>query len=400
VNMRIPITNNDSQYSNDFFELLYAEANEHLRENDKKRDQILIVIVTLSGAILGFYEKLKGFPLGYKITMIILVFILCIFEPFILITYRKWHVIYHLSAKVLQQVLYHGVEKVSAEIIKKLLESNIKKPTFTKFLFTTETMVYNLTLFLNISNMYVLFCSFRNIRYSFILIMFIGYLILYNYIHFYSIKRLFNKILTEKGYQEIWLLDFIRDFSANIYENKYLKITVNDKDVVRIINKNNGCVIVPITSNNKIILIEIFRDTVNRNVLELPRGFIEELESREEAARRELEEEIGGRCSKIIRIGSFYPDTGLYVAEIDVFLALGTEYTIVKHCSGENIKDIREFDVDEIYSKLINGEINDSYTIIGLLFALKHILDWENRSNPRGRVNKCLKLLRHKMKNF
>jgi len=69
VSMHIPIINNDSKYSNNFLELLYAEANEHLRENDKKRDQILIVIATLSGAIFGFYEKLKGLPLGYKITI-------------------------------------------------------------------------------------------------------------------------------------------------------------------------------------------------------------------------------------------------------------------------------------------------------------------------------------------
>lgn len=370
-----PIINNDLKCDNNFFELLYAEANEHLRENDKKRDQILIVIVTLSGAIFGFYEKLKGLPLSYKITMILLVLILSIFEPFILITYRKWHIIYHLSAKVLQQIMYLRVEKVSVQLIERLLEENIKKPTLTRFITTTETMIYNLSLFMNISNMYILFYSFGKIYPGFLIGMFIGYLILYNYIHFQNINKLFNKILTEKGYQEIWLLDFIKDLSIDIYENKYLKIIVNNENVVRVINKNNGCVVVPLTSENKIVLIEIFRDTVNKNVLELPRGFAEESESTEEAARRELKEEIGGQCSKIIKIGSFYPDTGLCKAEIDVFLALDTEYSIKNCCFVENIKSIKEFDIIEVYSKLLNREITDGYTIAALVFALRHILN-------------------------
>ncbi len=375
MSMHIPIINNDSKYSNNFLELLYAEANEHLRENDKKRDQILIVIATLSGAIFGFYEKLKGLPLGYKITMVLLVLMLSIFEPFILITYRKWHIVYHLGAKVLQQIMYIGGERVSVQLIKRLLEDNIKKPTLTRFITTTETMIYNLSLFMNISNVYILFYSFGKVHPGFMISMFMGYLILYNYIHFRNIKELLSKILTEKGYQEIWLLDFIKDLSADIYENKYLKIIVDDKNVVKVINKNNGCVVVPITSANKIILIEIFRDTVNRNVLELPRGFAEESESTEKAALKELEEEIGGQCSRIIKIGSFYPDTGLYKAEIDVFLALDTKYAIRKHSLAENIRDIKEFDITEIYSKLLNGEIFDSYTVTALVFALRHILN-------------------------
>ncbi|WP_238524617.1 NUDIX hydrolase [Caldicellulosiruptor hydrothermalis] len=337
--MHVPVIHNDLKCGDNLLELLYAEANEHLRENDKKRDQILIVIATLSGAIFGFYEKLKGLPLGYKITMMLLVLMLSIFEPFILITYRKWHIVYHLGAKVLQQIMYIGVERVSVQLIKRLLEDNIKKPTLTRFITTTETMIYNLSLFMNISNMYILFYSYGKFHPGFIVSMFMGYLILYNYIHFRNIKELLSKILTEKGYQEIWLLDFIKDLSADIYENKYLKIIVDDKNVVKVINKNNGCVVVPITSANKIILIEIFRDTVNRNVLELPRGFAEESESTEKAALRELEEEIGGQCSRIIKIGSFYPDTGLYKAEIDVFLALDTKYAIRKHSLAENIRD-------------------------------------------------------------
>lgn len=280
-----------------------------------------------------------------------------------------------LGAKVLQQIMYIGGERVSVQLIKRLLEDNIKKPTLTRFITTTETMIYNLSLFMNISNVYILFYSFGKVHPGFMISMFMGYLILYNYIHFRNIKELLSKILTEKGYQEIWLLDFIKDLSADIYENKYLKIIVDDKNVVKVINKNNGCVVVPITSANKIILIEIFRDTVNRNVLELPRGFAEESESTEKAALRELEEEIGGQCSRIIKIGSFYPDTGLYKAEIDVFLALDTKYAIRKHSLAENIRDIKEFDITEIYSKLLNGEIFDSYTVTALVFALRHILN-------------------------
>lgn len=379
--MHIPFPSDDLKHDN-IYELLYLEANEHLRENDKKRDQILIIIVTLSGAVFGFYEKVKGLASEFKLSILILILILSAFIPFILIEYRKWHIIYHLSAKVLQQIMYFNRERVSVQLIRDLLSYNVRKPTLSRFIVTTETMIYNLTLCMNIFNIYILLCAYGKVNIYASVGLFIGYIVFYNYIHFRMIKNLFNKILTEEGYRTLWLLDFAKSPFQDIYENKYLKVSVNNENRIKVINKNNGCIVIPITSENKVVLVEVFRDTVNEAVLELPRGFAEESENTEDAAKRELKEEIGAECKKIVRIGSFYPDTGFYVAKIDIFIAyLHSDWTSEKCSYSENINAIHEFEISKVYSKLFNGDLKDGYTIVALLFAYNYLTNFDNNKN-------------------
>ena len=55
----------------------------------------------------------------------------------------------------------------------------------------------------------------------------------------------------------------------------------------------NAVIIMPITKNNELIMILEPRTPIERTVLAFPAGMIEEGESPEEAAIRELEEETG-----------------------------------------------------------------------------------------------------------
>ena len=78
----------------------------------------------------------------------------------------------------------------------------------------------------------------------------------------------------------------------------YFFVSRNSKDRIRILtgsDKPEGCVIYPLLKEDpgKIILIRQYRYPLGRFIYELPAGLIEEGESPEQAAIRELKEETG-----------------------------------------------------------------------------------------------------------
>lgn len=68
--------------------------------------------------------------------------------------------------------------------------------------------------------------------------------------------------------------------------------------------------IIAITKDGQILLVEQYRPVVEDNTLELPSGHVEEGESPEEAACRELLEETGYKANKVRLLGTLIPDTG------------------------------------------------------------------------------------------
>ena len=66
----------------------------------------------------------------------------------------------------------------------------------------------------------------------------------------------------------------------------------------------DSVVAVALTLEKKIILISQFRPSINEDATTLPGGYIDDHETKEVAASRELYEETGYRCSKLVFVGS------------------------------------------------------------------------------------------------
>ena len=65
---------------------------------------------------------------------------------------------------------------------------------------------------------------------------------------------------------------------------------------------SNGVVILTLTPEEKIVLVRQFRPALGKYTLEVPAGTVNEFESPEAAVERELYEETGFRCHKVVQL--------------------------------------------------------------------------------------------------
>lgn len=80
--------------------------------------------------------------------------------------------------------------------------------------------------------------------------------------------------------------------------------------------------VIALTENSEVVLIEQFRHGAEEIVLEIPGGMVDEGESPETAARRELLEETGFSSKEFINLGKSRPNPAIQDNWIHHFLAL------------------------------------------------------------------------------
>lgn len=68
--------------------------------------------------------------------------------------------------------------------------------------------------------------------------------------------------------------------------------------------------VLAMTAGREILLVQQFRQVVDRETLELPSGHVEDRETPEDAARRELLEETGFEAPHLDLLGTLVPDVG------------------------------------------------------------------------------------------
>jgi ADP-ribose pyrophosphatase len=123
--------------------------------------------------------------------------------------------------------------------------------------------------------------------------------------------------------------------------------------------------IVPVMQD-KVLLVEQYRTAIDRATLEVPAGTLEEGESPEACARRELIEETGFTASEWQKLTAYYPSPGYSSELIHVYRASGLE----KVAEVDAELPLHWLGLAEVRSRIRTGEIKDSKTIIGVLLAL------------------------------
>lgn len=170
------------------------------------------------------------------------------------------------------------------------------------------------------------------------------------------------------------ILNIEEIYKAHIFSAEKIKIELPDGkqryyDMVR---HGPAVVIVPVTEDGKILFVRQYRLGAEKELLELPAGMINYGEDPDPAAARELREETGLEASEMIRLGGFYASAGYCSEYLNIYLARDLKWNPLPQDDDEFISNI-SMSVEEAYTLVENGGMEDSKTIAALMMAQKYI---------------------------
>lgn len=149
-----------------------------------------------------------------------------------------------------------------------------------------------------------------------------------------------------------------------------VEISTGRKSVREVVEHSGGVVIVAQKSDEIILMVKQFRYPIKQTVLELPAGKLEKGEEPFPAAKRELEEETGYRADEWQSLGYINTTPGFCNEKLYLYLAKNLKF-VGEHPDEGEIIQCYEYNINEIFEKVKNGEINDAKTICGLMRAFK-----------------------------
>ena len=161
--------------------------------------------------------------------------------------------------------------------------------------------------------------------------------------------------------------------SRMVYEGRAVKLRVDTvrmpggRETTREIVEHSDCVaIIAVDDEDNILLVEQFRKSVEKKLLEIPAGGIEPGETPEDCVRREMREETGFLPRRLERLGGFYSAPGYCTEYLYLYLATDLVPGPLQAEDSESIRLVR-VPPAQIPSLITSGSICDAKSIAGLL---------------------------------
>jgi ADP-ribose pyrophosphatase len=162
--------------------------------------------------------------------------------------------------------------------------------------------------------------------------------------------------------------------SKKVFAGRVFNVTVDtvregDATYIReVVHHSGSAVILPAFDDGTIALVRQYRHPTVKYLLELPAGGLNDKERPEEAAARELEEELGLRAGRLEKLSEFFVSPGF--CEEKMWLYLATEMTeTAQRLEDDEILEVVRLPIEQALRMITDGEIEDAKTIIGLMLA-------------------------------
>ncbi|HPN38957.1 MAG TPA: NUDIX hydrolase [Melioribacteraceae bacterium] len=143
-----------------------------------------------------------------------------------------------------------------------------------------------------------------------------------------------------------------------------------NKGIREIAVHKGGAVVVPITNEGKIVFVKQFRYPLQKFLLELPAGKLEENEDPYVCAERELTEETGYISTNIKPLGKIYTTPGFCTELLHIYLATSLTMHNYDREEGEFGMTVLELHPKEVVRRIMFGDIVDAKTICGIFYYL------------------------------
>jgi 8-oxo-dGTP pyrophosphatase MutT (NUDIX family) len=129
--------------------------------------------------------------------------------------------------------------------------------------------------------------------------------------------------------------------------------------------------IVPVTKDQKIVLVRQYRHGAGRLTLEIPGGLVDAGENPREAAMRECLEETGYRARDAVSLGVLSPNPALFANRLHGYLATDVELERAIKNEGTEQTEVVLVAVRDVPGMILSGEI-DHALVVATLWRYLH----------------------------
>jgi len=163
--------------------------------------------------------------------------------------------------------------------------------------------------------------------------------------------------------------------TRRIYEGHVVNLRVDRVRTSRgehsfeVVEHRGAVVVIVQPSPREMVLVHQYRHPLGAQTWEVCAGGIDDGETPQDAALRELREETGYRARSIRRLWSAYSAPGFCNELLHFFVTDDVEAGATDFDANEDI-EMRTFSLDELRDLIHNDELRDAKTQIAVLWAL------------------------------
>jgi len=139
-----------------------------------------------------------------------------------------------------------------------------------------------------------------------------------------------------------------------------------------VVEHPGGVGIVPLTEDNKVLMVRQYRYPMEEELLEIPAGKLGKGEDPFGCAVRELSEETGCVAGRYVDLGAMYPSPGFCRETLYIYLALDLKYGEM-HLDENELLSVEAVGIDDLVEMIMRNELPDAKSIIGILKAKEYL---------------------------
>lgn len=159
-----------------------------------------------------------------------------------------------------------------------------------------------------------------------------------------------------------------------VYQNPWTKVREDiaqmpngETTIYGVIEAGQAVGVLPFVDSNHVVLVRQYRYVFGENLRwEMPTGGVKPGESLQEAANRELREEVGFIAGQLQPISTYYTSKSVMHEIAHLFIGRGLNRV---HAAPDETEflEMEIFSFDQVLSMVLASEIRDSMTIIAVL---------------------------------
>lgn len=162
-------------------------------------------------------------------------------------------------------------------------------------------------------------------------------------------------------------------FKGKIMEVKKMKVSLPDGRTSgrEVVKHNGGAAIVAIDDNDEVFMVRQYRIAVEKELIEIPAGKIEDGEDPAVCAERELREETGYSAGQMRLLTTLYATPGYCSERLYVYLATNLTAGHPHRDEAEFLR-VRKYKLKDLLEMVYEGQISDAKTVAGILLAERY----------------------------